>query len=72
MLVTWDFDGQGEYPEHSTVAPSPEVTARATHAFTTPGTYFPAVRVASHRDGDAKTPYALARNIARARVVVTG
>jgi hypothetical protein len=27
--------------------------------------------VAAHRDGDAKTPYALARNIARARVVVT-
>jgi hypothetical protein len=71
VLAEWDFDGKGAYPERSTVAPSPEVTVRATHTFTTPGTYFPAVRVAAHRDGDDKTPYALARNIARARVVVT-
>jgi hypothetical protein len=71
VSAEWDFDGQGAYRERSTVTPNPEVTLRATHTFTTPGSYFPAVRVASHRNGDDKTPYALARNIARARVVVT-
>ncbi len=71
VSAEWDFDGQGAYPEHATVAPSAGVTVRTTHTFTTPGTYFPAVRVASHRNGNDKTPYALARNLARVRVVVT-
>ena len=71
VSAEWDFDAQGAYPERSTVAPDPQVTVQTTHTFATPGTYFPAVRVASHRNGDDKTPFALARNIARVRVVVT-
>jgi hypothetical protein len=32
-------------------------TVTASHTFTTPGTYFTALRVASQRDGDRTTPY---------------
>jgi hypothetical protein len=71
VSAEWDFDGQGVYPERSTITPAPTVTVETTHTFTTPGTYFPAVRVASHRNGDDKTTYALARNLARVRVVVS-
>jgi hypothetical protein len=70
VLAEWDFDGQGAYPERSMVTPASKVSVTTTHTFTTPGTYFPAVRVASHRHGDDKTPYALACNLGRVRVTV--
>jgi hypothetical protein len=71
VLAEWDFDGSGAYPEHSQIKPQPKVTISTTHTFTAPGTYFHVVRVASHRHGNAQTPYAHARNLARVRVVVT-
>jgi hypothetical protein len=71
VLAQWDFDGGGAFPEHSNVAPKSKITVSTTHTFTKPGTYFPVVRVASHRNGDTKTSYALARNLARVRVVVS-
>jgi hypothetical protein len=42
----------------------------ATHAFTNPGTYFPALRVASQREGNPSTPFARSLNLGRVRVVV--
>jgi hypothetical protein len=42
----------------------------ATHAFTKPGTYFPALRVASQREGNPSTPFARSLNLDRVRVVV--
>jgi hypothetical protein len=42
----------------------------ASHAYTRPGVYFAAIRVASQREGDAETPYARAQNLGRVRVVV--
>jgi hypothetical protein len=71
VLAQWDFDGSGAFAEHSTITPKSKITVSTTHTFTKPGTYFPVVRVASHREGDMKTSYALARNLARVRVVVT-
>ncbi len=71
VSVMWDFDGHGEYSEHSEVVPAAKVTANTTHAYTTPGTHFVAVRVAARRNLDKDTPYALARNLARVRVVVS-
>jgi hypothetical protein len=69
VLAQWDFDGSGAFPEHTAITPKSRIAVSTTHTFTKPGTYFPAVRVASHRKGDAKTTYALARNLARVRVV---
>ena len=41
------------------------------YAFSEPGTYFPALRVASQRQGSVDTPFARVLNLGRVRVVVT-
>jgi hypothetical protein len=51
--------------------PAPRIALTRSHAFTQPGTYFPALRVYSQRQGDAATPYARVSNLGRVRVVVT-
>jgi hypothetical protein len=48
------------------------VEVKTTYSFSEPGTYFPAIRVTSHRQGDPKTRNARVQNIDRVRVVVTG
>jgi hypothetical protein len=70
----WDFLGEGNYPvvEQLTDTKKTKIKVKTTHAFSEPGTYFPAIRVASQRQGDPKTRYARIQNIARVRVVVTG
>jgi hypothetical protein len=66
----WDFEGDGSFPVKSEWAePSSSATVRQTHAFATPGVYFPAVRVASRRADDVGL-YAQPKNIGRVRVVV--
>lgn len=73
VTAEWDFDGQGSYPEAAEAGQlgKSKVQLRATHSFTKPGTYFPALRVASQRDGDFSTPFARVQNLGRVRVVVT-
>jgi hypothetical protein len=71
VSAEWDFDGKGAYPEPGQLTPQSEVTLTTMHTFSSAGTFFPAVRVASQRDGHTTTRYALARNLARVRVVVT-
>ena len=71
----FDFDGSGEFPEHHRPTlggegPLTSVSFTTTHTFDEPGTYFPAMRVTSHREGDRQTLYARVQNIARVRVVV--
>jgi hypothetical protein len=81
VSAEWDFEGRGDYPIAETLnagfndwrgpeATEPRVTVETTYAFSTPGTYFPALRAASQRQGDATTPYARAMNLGRVRVVV--
>jgi hypothetical protein len=70
VSAEWDFDGAGAYPESSKVTPNSRVEVSTTHTYSKPGTYFPVVRVASHRNGDAKTTFARVQNLARVRVVV--
>jgi hypothetical protein len=67
----WDFDGRGVFPLTSTIAPrATSATIEIEHVFDTPGTYFPALRGTSQRQGDRATPYARISNLGRARVVV--
>jgi hypothetical protein len=73
----FDFDGSGEFPEHHRpkpggAGPLTSVRFTTTHAFDEPGTYFPAMRVTSHRDGDRRSLYARIQNMASVRVVVHG
>ena len=56
-------------PESSS-AGGERITLSTTHVFSNPGTYFPALRATSQRNGDSKTPYARIDNLARVRVVV--
>jgi hypothetical protein len=70
----WDFEGTGDYPviEKLKDTKSTRVEVKTTYSFSEPGTYFPAIRVTSHRQGDPKTRHARIQNIGRVRVVVTG
>jgi hypothetical protein len=75
VVAEWDFEGAGDYPvsEDFTVAAAPQemVTMKRTYAFAKPGTYFPTLRVASHRNGEVSDKYGKVLNLARVRVVVT-
>ncbi len=67
----WDFDGSGEFSVKAPVAGGkPAVTVRVSHAFSAPGTYFVTLRGYAQRRNARNTPFALIRNLARARVVV--
>jgi hypothetical protein len=69
----WDFEGAGDYPvteKIDSAAASQSLTLKTTYAFAKPGTYFPALRASTQRQGDAKTQYARIQNLGRVRVVV--
>jgi hypothetical protein len=72
VSAKWDFEGTGTYSDAAELghATSETLSATASHAFTNSGTYFPALRVASQREGDASTPFARSLNLGRVRVVV--
>jgi hypothetical protein len=72
--VEWDFEGGGDFPVVLKLkdTTSTHVELQTAYAFSTPGTYFPAVRVSSHRAGNPNTAYARIANLGRVRVVVTG
>jgi hypothetical protein len=72
VAVAWDFDGSGRFAEVESVPPAARVVAERRHSFAEPGTFFAAVRVVAHRDGDALSPFARLQNLARVRVVVRG
>src|SRR5262249_7271413 len=65
--VEWDFEGAGDFPmvQQLKDTKSTHVELETTHTFAKAGTYFPAVRVSSHRDGKTATEYARIPNLAR-------
>jgi len=72
VTAEWDFEGAGDFP-HPTEGLDGSATRlglTTTYAFSEPGTYFPALRVASHRQGDVGSPFARVLNLGRVRVVV--
>lgn len=72
VSVEWDFDGYGNYPDREDFPGGrTSVTATTTHAFDTPGTYFPSVRVSANARRDPDSPFARMQNIGRVRVVVS-
>ena len=74
VSAEWDFEGAGTFPVKQKEIVFDEKAGRATlkmtHQFSKSGTYFPTLRVASQRDGDAQTPFARIQNLDRVRVVV--
>lgn len=73
VSAQWDLNGKGDFPVAGEIDDTGQdkVTVKLSHAYTAPGTYFPTLRAASQRQGDAATPYARIRNLGRVRVVVT-
>ena len=73
MSAKWDFEGTGTYPDAASLGdPTSEpIELTATHAYSSSGTYFAALRVAAQREGDPSTPFARSLNLARVRVVVS-
>ena len=73
-LHGWTFDHSDAFPVAAQLKPSDKTGSQArvtsTYTFTKPGTYFPTLRVAAQREGDAKTPYTRIQNLDRVRVVV--
>ena len=70
VATDWDFTGTGTFVAAPLGAPKPTVHVQATFTYTTPGTYFVALRATSQRDGDTTTPFARVQNLGRIRVVV--
>lgn len=72
VAADWDLDGTGGFatPGEIVSAGAGKATVTLTHSFAKPGTYFPVLRAASQRDGDARTPFARIQNLDRVRVVV--
>ncbi len=71
IAAEWDFDGAGDFPITSSVAHgSKTATVTMLHSFAHSGTFFPALRGISQRQGDARTPYTRIQNLGRVRVVV--
>ena len=70
IAVEWSLDGDGRYVPAELGDIRPAVSVKATHAYLQPGTYFPALRATSQREGDPKTQFGRIQNLGRARVVV--
>jgi hypothetical protein len=70
----WDFEGDATFPVEAELRHSAEDVSRtvveAKYDFSRPGTYFPVLRAASHRDGDGGDPYTQVLNLCRVRVAV--
>jgi hypothetical protein len=70
VIVDWDDHGTGSYDRTVLSNPEAAVHAERTLSFDRPGTYFPTVRVAAERNGDAQASFTRLWNLARVRVVV--
>ena len=74
VAAEWDFEGTGDFPDvvpfdnEESSYTSKHITA--SHAFSAPGTYFPALRVTSQRLGQMNSAHGRIENLGRVRVVV--
>jgi hypothetical protein len=71
--VAWDTDGTGNFDQRpdGVDGQASSLTVALSHTFATPGTYFPCVRVTSHRQADVAATTRLIPSLARVRVTVT-
>ncbi|KAF5243551.1 hypothetical protein FANTH_8130 [Fusarium anthophilum] len=71
ISLEWDFVGTGNFVKEGfgDVARSAETTI--SYNYSQRGTFFPVVKAASHKEGRIDSPYGLALNLGRVKVVVT-
>lgn len=72
IAADFDFDGSGKFSTSGKIVTKNSTTAevKVKQTFTQKGTFFPTIRVASQREGDAKTAFTRIQNLDRVRVVV--
>ncbi len=74
VAAEWDFEGDGDYPVAEPFTNEDlsytSMTIQREYTFSTPGTYFPALRVTSQRLGQGDNPHGRIVNLGRVRVVV--
>ncbi|OMC72492.1 Tat pathway signal sequence domain protein [Paenibacillus sp. FSL H7-0326] len=70
VSLEWDFEGNGNFTEAAFNTPGQTVEVTTTYTFSTPGNYYPAIRVTVQREGEASMAYARVQNLGRARVGV--
>jgi hypothetical protein len=74
VSAQWDFEGQATFSIDGTFSSINEDCSQAvvesSYVFSKPGTYFPVLRAASNREGNASDLYTQVMNLCRVRVVV--
>ncbi|KAF5560446.1 hypothetical protein FPHYL_6650 [Fusarium phyllophilum] len=65
-----DFEGTGHFVKKSFGDVAPSVETTVCYSYRRKGTFFPAVRAASRREGNMDSPYALSLNLGRVKVLV--
>ncbi|KAM0418971.1 hypothetical protein ACHAPT_012129 [Fusarium lateritium] len=68
--VAWDFEGTGLFVNKDFGEAKGVMDVTMSQTYRKKGTYYVAVRVASNRKGDAKTPFAQVQNLGRMKVIV--
>ncbi|MEH7098214.1 Tat pathway signal sequence domain protein [Neobacillus vireti] len=70
VCTEWDFLGTGDFTATPIGNLESVAEVKTTFTYISPGTYFPSIRVTSHREGDPNTPFARVQNLDRVRVEV--
>ena len=70
VSVEWDFEGDGTFEKATIPTGKSTLVVKASHVFTAPGTFYPAIRVGAQRDGDIADVLTVIQNVDRTRVVV--
>lgn len=70
VAAEWSLEGNADFSPAEIGKAAAHVSLSTKHTFSKPGTYFPVLRAASQRQGDATTPFARIQNLGRVRVVV--
>jgi hypothetical protein len=72
VAIEWDVTGDGRWEAEPGIdGTKTSITASREHTYTEPGTYWPTVRVTSHRDGLVEATTRRVPNLARSRLEVT-
>lgn len=71
ISVKWDYLGTGDFVAHELDSAAESLHLQKSFEYSTPGTYFPAVRVTSQREGSMTSPFRHVSNLGRARIVVS-
>ncbi|KAH6678978.1 hypothetical protein VD0002_g5677 [Verticillium dahliae] len=71
IATEWDFMGRGEFTAVPLAPVNESVDASVHFVYEEPGTYFPAIKVTAHRDGDTEAVFGRVSNLGRCRIVVS-